>query len=109
MVAALLTYQPFYIGGIDNVSSATRNAYGAMATFLFTLILSVVYLVMDVLKGGGSSSSSYNDRGMPSSNMDYDMVPSSNAIMAGGSADRILQQHNANLDLPMSVEQAHFT
>ena len=104
MVVAMLTYQPFYVGGIENVASATRNAYRAI--FLFTLILSVVHLVMDVLKGGGSNN---NDRGMPSSNMDYDMVPSSNAMTARGAADRILQQHNANLDLPMSVEQANFT
>ncbi|KAG7339457.1 hypothetical protein IV203_025366 [Nitzschia inconspicua] len=114
MVAMLLTYQPFFIGGIENLERATRNAYGAIGTFLFTLILSVVYLVLDVLKSGGGGrgrggrDSGNFGRSMPP--MDYDMVPTNNSSswMVGG-GDRILQQHNANLDLPLSVEQAHFT
>lgn len=103
----MLTYQPFYIGGIEDVAGATRNAYGAMGTFLVTFVLSVVYLVQDVLKGGSRSSSrggTYNGRRR--SGNDYDGVPT-NMMMVGG--PDIMQEHDANLDLPMSVEQAHFT
>ena len=79
MVAMLLTHQPFYIGGIEDVAGATRNAYGAMGTFLCTFILSVVYLVQDVLKGG-SRRGARNAPGLYSdsrrrSGHDYDGVP----------------------------------
>jgi hypothetical protein len=110
MVAMLLTHQPFYIGGIEDVAGATRNAYGAMATFLCTFILSVVYLVQDVLKGGGRRSGRYT-QGIYSDSRrwngdGYDGVPT-NMMMVGG--PDIMHEHEINLDLPMSVEQAHFT
>jgi hypothetical protein len=109
MVAMMLTYQPFYIGGIENVEAAKRNAYGTMATFLFTLILSVVYLVQDVLKRGGERSSRGRGRYHNNTNgpNEYDLVPSSSALRVGG--PEIMQEYNTNLDLPMSLEQAQFT
>ena len=110
MVAMMLTYQPFYIGGIEDVAGATRNAYGAMATFLCTFVLSVVFLVQDVLKGGNRRSARntpgiYSDSRRRSGH-DYDGVPT-NMMMVGG--PDIMQEHDTSLDLPMSVEQAQFT
>jgi hypothetical protein len=112
MVAMLLTYQPFFMGGIENVESATRNAYGAMFTFLFTFILSVFYLVQDALKGRGSGGNGRSSAGggysdsVPSSRRqsgaDYMGVPS-----VGG--PNIMQEEVGNFDLPLSVEQARFT
>mmetsp|Transcript_9843 Transcript_9843/g.15789 ORF Transcript_9843/g.15789 Transcript_9843/m.15789 type:complete len:125 (+) Transcript_9843:142-516(+) len=101
MVAMMLTYQPFYIGGIEHVESATRNAYGAIATFLLTFILSVVYLVQDALKGGSDQGGFDSASSRRRSGNDYDGVPT-NMMMAGG-AD------TTNYDLPLSVEQASFT
>ena len=112
MVAMLLTHQPFYIGGIEDVAGATRNAYGAMGTFLCTFILSVVYLVSDVLKGGSRRGARNNNApGIYSdsrrrSGHNYDGVPT-NTMMVGG--PDIMQEHDTNLDLPMSVEHATFT
>jgi len=55
MVSAMLTYQPFFIGGIEDLDQAKSNAYGGVGTFLFILLLSVVYLVFDALRGGDNS------------------------------------------------------
>jgi hypothetical protein len=100
MVALMLTYQPMFMGGIDDVKSAKKSAVGALATFLFTFILSVVYLVQDSLRGGADRG------GIPSTRrrggVDYDGVPTN---MGGG----IISEYSSNLDLPPSVEQAHFT
>jgi hypothetical protein len=114
----LLTYQPFFIGGIENVESATRNAYGGMFTFLFTFILSVVYLVQDALKGGGGGNSTGSIRrssGFQESGGYSDSVPSSRR-QSGNNYEGITMMHGAimqeepgNFDLPLSVEQAQFS
>ena len=52
MVAMMLTYQPFYIGGIEDIEQAKKNVYGGVGTFLSIFILSVVYLVLDALSIG---------------------------------------------------------
>jgi hypothetical protein len=118
----MLTYQPFYIGGIEDVELAKRNAYGGVGTFLFVFILSVVYLVLDALRGdsreinnmGGTSSSSSSSRGSGSGGDisrqrqgggmggDYEGVPTSTMTGEGSS-------YSDNLELPSSVAQAHFT
>ena len=107
MVAMLLTYQPLYIGGIDDVEKSKRNAYGGIGTFLFVFILSVVYLVIDTLRGGGDNNS--NGRGgnintRRQGGIDYERVSTSSM---GGTG--IMLETSANLELPPSVEQAHFT
>eukprot|EP00536_Pseudo-nitzschia_multiseries_P014034 jgi/Psemu1/102164/gw1.649.17.1 len=51
MVSVMLTFQPFYIGGIEDIEQAKSNAYGGAGTFLFVFIVSVVYLVFDALMG----------------------------------------------------------
>mmetsp|Transcript_12243 Transcript_12243/g.25270 ORF Transcript_12243/g.25270 Transcript_12243/m.25270 type:complete len:117 (+) Transcript_12243:165-515(+) len=51
MVSLMLTYQPFYIGGIEDLKQAKSNAYGGVGSFLFVFLLSVVYLVIDALQG----------------------------------------------------------
>ena len=103
MVAMMLTYQPFYIGGIEDVQHAKKSAYGAMAMFILTFILSVLYIIFDVIRdavGGGRRNNNTNIRRR--SGVDYDGVMT-------GPEPHVLQQNNANLDLPPSVEQAHFT
>jgi hypothetical protein len=118
LVSMMLTYQPFYIGGIEDVEQAKRNAYGGVGTFLFIFILSVVYLVLDALRGdsreinniGGTTSSSSGSGGSDTTRRrqgggmggDYEGVPTSTMIGGGGS-------YSDNLELPPSVEQAHFT
>ena len=115
----MLTYQPFYIGGIEDVELAKRNAYGGVGTFLFVFILSVVYLVLDALRGdsreinnmGGTSSSSSSGSGGRDTTRqrqgggmggDYEGVPTSTMTGEGSS-------YSDNLELPSSVAQAHFT
>ena len=98
----MLTYQPFYIGGIEDVQHAKKSAYGAMAMFILTFILSVLYIIFDVIRDavGGGRRNNTNIRRR--SGVDYDGVMT-------GPEPHVLQQNNANLDLPPSVEQAHFT
>ena len=40
-VGVLLTTQPFFILGIENVSEARSNAFGAMGLFMATFVLSL--------------------------------------------------------------------
>ena len=99
----MLTYQPFYLGGIEDVEHAKKSAYGAMAMFILTFIISVLYIIFDVIRVavGGRRSNIANMRS-GRSGMDHD------GFMTGRDP-HVLQQNNANLDLPPSVEQAHFT
>jgi len=43
----MLTNQPFYISGIDDVDTARDNAFGAMIVFAVTFFLSLVGLHHD--------------------------------------------------------------
>jgi hypothetical protein len=102
MVAMMLTYQPFYIGGIKDVEQAKTNAYGAMATFIFTFIVAVLYLIVDVIRtvaSGGRRNGASDVRRR--SGVEYDGIARADP--------HILQQTTTNLDLPPSVEQAHFS
>ena len=43
----MLSSQPFFIGGIDDVEVAQQSAFGAAAMFLFVVILSAVGIWYD--------------------------------------------------------------
>jgi len=47
MISVMLTYQPFLMGGIDDHEIARKNSNGAMGTFFFTFVLSVVFLIRE--------------------------------------------------------------
>jgi hypothetical protein len=96
MVAMMLTYQPLFIGGIDDVEKATGSAYGGMAAYMFSFLLSVVYLIKDAI-------SPAEDRDAPrrrQNGNEYRDVPQS-----GG----VLNEYALNLDLPPSVEEGVFS
>jgi len=99
----MLTYQPLFIGGIEDLEQAKSNAYGGAGTFLFVFILSVVYLVFDALRGGNNSSARGETR-RSTTGHDYDSLPMSGI----DEPDRMLG-NMSNLELPPSVEQARFT
>eukprot|EP00561_Arcocellulus_cornucervis_P011312 CAMPEP_0185816878 /NCGR_PEP_ID=MMETSP1322-20130828/18199_1 /TAXON_ID=265543 /ORGANISM="Minutocellus polymorphus, Strain RCC2270" /LENGTH=232 /DNA_ID=CAMNT_0028513859 /DNA_START=48 /DNA_END=746 /DNA_ORIENTATION=+ len=46
-VGALLTYQPFYVSGLEDLEGAKSSAFGALGTFIFTFASSIVYLCYD--------------------------------------------------------------
>jgi hypothetical protein len=103
----MLTYQPFYIGGIKNLDVAKRNAYGGVGTFLFIFILSVVYLVLDALRG--DSREINNIEGTSSSiGGSGDTTRRRQGGGMGGDYEGV-SSYSDNLELPSSVEQAHFT
>jgi hypothetical protein len=39
--------QPFLINGIDDVESAKISAFGAAATYLFTFLISIIYVIVE--------------------------------------------------------------
>eukprot|EP00339_Tiarina_fusa_P003685 CAMPEP_0117081978 /NCGR_PEP_ID=MMETSP0472-20121206/57756_1 /TAXON_ID=693140 ORGANISM="Tiarina fusus, Strain LIS" /NCGR_SAMPLE_ID=MMETSP0472 /ASSEMBLY_ACC=CAM_ASM_000603 /LENGTH=118 /DNA_ID=CAMNT_0004810083 /DNA_START=124 /DNA_END=481 /DNA_ORIENTATION=- len=94
MVAMMLTYQPLFIGGIDDVQLATDSAYGGMAAYIFSFLLSVVFLIKDAISPD-SDSPRRNRNGN-----EYSGVPQS-----GG----VLNEYALNLDLPPSVEEGVFS
>lgn len=81
MISMMLTYQPFFIGGIDDLDQARRNANGGVGSFLTVFIVSVVYLVIDALWGGrNKNDSNSNSNGVTSRRSNgnlYDAVPTS--------------------------------
>ena len=98
MVSMMLTYQPFFIGGIEDLEQAKKNANGGVGTFLFILVLSVVYLVFDAMRGGTDDviRESRHSRGV-----EYSAVPTSGI----GGPDLMLE----TMEFPPSVERAQFT
>mmetsp|Transcript_10981 Transcript_10981/g.15481 ORF Transcript_10981/g.15481 Transcript_10981/m.15481 type:complete len:103 (-) Transcript_10981:167-475(-) len=51
-VGIMLSSQPFFMTGIDDVDEAKSSAFGAMGMFLFTLIASLVGMFYDAQKKG---------------------------------------------------------
>lgn len=96
MVSIMLTYQPFYIGGIEDLEQAKSNAYGGVGSFLFIFLLSVIYLVFDALQGGGKENFRVESR--HSGGVEYDAVPTSGM----GGPDLMHE-------FPTSAEEAQFT
>jgi hypothetical protein len=75
MVSMMLTYQPFYIGGIEDLENAKSNAYGGVGCFLLVFFTSVVCLVVDALRGGGIDGDMRESR--HSRGAQYESVPTS--------------------------------
>ncbi|KAG7356368.1 hypothetical protein IV203_001410 [Nitzschia inconspicua] len=56
-VGIMLTTQPFFIGGIEDVDHAQKSAYGAFFMFLFTFVVSAIGMWYDSTFGKSASSS----------------------------------------------------
>lgn len=97
MIAMMLTYQPLLMAGIKDHKEATHNAYGAMAMFIFTFLVSVVYLIQDAL----TSSDDDALRRRRSGN-DYEGVST-------GSGPAVFHDYALNLDLPPSVQDGTYS
>lgn len=95
----MLTHQPFFMGGIEDVKVARGSAYGALFMFVVTFILSVVFIVKDV---GTTPEEGDAPRRRRSGN-NYEGLPQG----TGGPA--VLEEYSRNLDLPESVESGVFT
>lgn len=95
----MLTYQPLFVGGIDNTEHAKSNAWGALFTFVFVFLLSIGFLVHDTVSGGGSYSSTQRPIDTP---FDYDGIP-------GSHEPAILRDYASSLDLPESVQEGVFS
>ncbi len=52
----MLTKQPFFIGGIEDVEVAASSAYGAFFMFMFVFVLSAVGMYYDANYGKKASS-----------------------------------------------------
>jgi hypothetical protein len=55
-VGIMLTTQPFFIAGIEDVEVATRSAYGAFFMFMFVFVLSAVGMWYDSTFGKKSAA-----------------------------------------------------
>ena len=99
MVALMLTHQPFFMGGIDDVKLAKGNAFKALCFFVFTFILSVAYIMKDVATALEEGDAPRRRR----SGNNYEGIPQG----TGGPA--VLAEYARNLELPESVESGVFT
>jgi hypothetical protein len=99
MVALMLTHQPFFMGGIDDVKFARGNAFKALCFFILTFILSVVCIVKDASDGVEEGNAPRRTR----SGDNYEGIPQG----TGGPA--VLADYARSLDLPESVESGVFT
>jgi len=50
-VGIMLTKQPFFIAGIEDVEVATNSAYGAFFMFMFVFVLSAIGMYYDTNYG----------------------------------------------------------
>jgi hypothetical protein len=99
MVAMMLTYQPLLISGINDTEASITNAYGAMAMFIFTFLMSVVYLIQDGLTSSNGRGEERRRRG---SAQEYEGIPQ-------GTGPAVLQDYALSLDLPESVQEGVFS
>lgn len=75
MVFAMLTYQDFFIGGIEDLDQAKGNAKGGLKSFVCLFLLSVAYIVYDALNGGDKDIHGRESR--HSFGSEYHSVPTS--------------------------------
>ena len=99
MVVLMLTYQPLFIGGIDDLGRAKANAYGALFSFVVAFGISVLYLIQDRLSGT-TSSTLHTNNGRRRRGDDYEGVPTNN---------NVLNDYAQSLDLPRSVQEGIFS
>ena len=52
----MLTTQPFFVAGIEDLEVATKSAYGAFFMFLFVFVLSAIGMWYDSTCGKSSST-----------------------------------------------------
>ncbi len=52
----MLTKQPFFIGGIEDIEVATSSAFGAFTMFMFVFVLSAAGMYYDANYGKKASS-----------------------------------------------------
>ena len=95
----MLTYQPLFIGGIDDVKVATDSAYGGMAAYIFTFLLCVVYQIKAAITGEGGDDDIDAMTRRRSGN-EYSGVPQSTGAV---------NDFEMSLDLPPSVEEGRFS
>jgi hypothetical protein len=57
----MLTTQPFFIGGIEDVDHAQKSAYGAFFMFLFTFVVSAIGMWYDSTFGKSAASAEMDD------------------------------------------------
>ena len=96
MVAMMLTYQPLFIKGIDDIKVATDSAYGGMEAYIFTFLLCVIYMIKDAISPG-------ENRDIPTRNRSgtaYSGIPQSTGVV---------HDYEMNLNLPQSVEEGVFS
>ena len=101
MVILMLTHQPLFLGGIDDVDRAKSNAYGALFSFLVAFGVSVFYLIQNGVRGGGTSDSDRRSRRRGDAAHHYEGIPSNNS--------NVLNEYALNLDLPRSVQEGVFS
>jgi hypothetical protein len=92
----MLTYQPFFVGGIENVHDSKTSAFGACFFFIFTLLSSVIYLIKDAVTPHEERSSSRRRH-------EYDGLPQGTAGAA------VLRDYALSLELPESVQDGVFS
>lgn len=74
-VGIMLTYQPFFVGGIDDVDTSKTSAFGAAGVFFFTFVLSIGYLLSDSYFSSGTSGTTRgNNPRSPGGRGEYDLV-----------------------------------
>ena len=94
----MLTHQPFFMKDIEDVQESKKNAYGAMAFFIITFIVSVGYMITDGMAGP-------DERGIQrrrQSGNQYEGI-------AQGTGPAVLEEYERNLSLPPSVTEGVFS
>ena len=97
MVSLLLMYQPFFVGGIEDLDQARKNAKGGAGSFLCIFLLSVIYLVSDAVRAGDN----LGRESRHSNGVEYEAVPTSGI----DGPDLRLE----TMDFTPTVENAQFT
>ena len=102
----MLTYQPLFIGGIDNLGRAKANAYGALFTFVVAFGVSILYLLQDRITGRSATRHPHHHHHHNSRRRrgdDYEGVPTNSN---GSHSD---YPNSLDLQLPRSIQEGMFS
>ena len=94
----MLTHQPLFVGGIEDLHLARSNAWAGMAVYIAAFTTAMVFVVVDSCKTPEQRMTQTRRR----SGNEYEGVST-------GSGPAIMQEYAMSLDLPRSVSEGMFS
>ena len=91
-MAMMLTRQPLFVGGIEDLPLARSNAWAGLVVYLSAFATAMVFVAFDACRSPAQRNAQTRRR----SGNEYDGIPT-------GTGPPVIEQYAMSLDLPESI------